>query len=107
MPSAESVVTDSCTCNIKDICLLNGECRSKSIVYQATVKAEREEKTYVGLRETEFKIRYHNHTASFRNQNKRNATELWKYIWVLKEKKINYALNLARCAAYRKKEKTC
>ena len=107
---SKSVVIEPCNCNIEDICPLNGECRSKSIVYQATVKTEREEKTYIGLCETEFKMRYHNHTASFRNKGKRNATELSKYIWVLKEKNINYALNwkiLARCTAYKNGSKNC
>ena len=48
------------------------------IVYQATVKREDngEEKTYVGLTEGTFKTRFNNHTSSFRNQQRKHATEL-------------------------------
>jgi hypothetical protein len=38
----------------------------------------------VGLTENEFKTRYTNHKASFNNYEKRNSTELSKYIWNLK-----------------------
>ena len=64
--------TPECNCREKNCCPLKGMCQSKSIVYQATVKntTTSEEQTYVGLTETSFKTRYHNHTSSFRNKNK-------------------------------------
>ena len=49
-----------------------------------------QEQSYVGLADTEFKSRYANHTHSFRNPTKKNATELSKFIWALKDKNIDY-----------------
>ena len=36
---------------------------------------------YLGSCETTFEARFNNHTHSFRNRNKSNATELSKYYW--------------------------
>ena len=36
---------------------------------------------YIGSCETTFKARFNNHTHSFQNRNKSNATELSKYYW--------------------------
>ena len=94
-PAAEP--PKNCNCRDKPNCSLNGECRAKSIVYQASVTTPRtgpnntnncHSETYVGLTDTEFKLRYANHKQSFSNQRLRNATELSKYIWSLKEKNI-------------------
>ena len=46
--------------------------------------------TYIGLCDTSFKLRYRNHVCSFRNERYKQATELSKYIWSLKERKIVY-----------------
>jgi hypothetical protein len=55
---------------------------AKSVIYQATVKTsdKRPTQAYVRLTENEFKTRYTNHKASFNNYEKRNSTELSKYI---------------------------
>ena len=104
--------TKPCNCS-KDKdgpCPLNGECRASSIVYEATVKTEIEEKKYVGICASEFKLRYNNHTASFRHRNKKNATELSKYIWDQKEKKMEYNISwkiLARCSTYKAGCRSC
>ena len=60
----------------------------ESVVYQATVSTEDHNppQTYVGwLKENSFKTRHSNLKSSFSNANKRNNTELNKYIWYLKE----------------------
>ena len=44
--------------------------------------------SYVGHTEGEFKSRYYCHTSSFKLSKYRNATELSKYIWQLKESKV-------------------
>ena len=64
----------------------------KNAIYQATVKRDdtNETETYIGLTENTFKVRYNNHTSSFRNANKKHATELNKYIWQLKDLNVNY-----------------
>ena len=43
----------------------------------ATIESE---ETYIGLTETTLKLRYANHTQSFRNSKLRNSTELSKHI---------------------------
>ena len=49
-------------------------------------------KHYYGTCEKNFKERYNNHTASFRNKNKEKSTELSKYIWELKDNNIQHNL---------------
>ena len=82
----------TCNCRQKNTCLLNGNCLQSSLIYQATVtrKDNSTTETYIGLTENDSETRYRNHTASFRHGKHRNSTELRKYIWVLKENKINH-----------------
>ena len=78
---------NECNCRIRNNCPLKGKCQTKGIVYQATVTNEdnNTKETYVGLTEGTFKTRYRNHTSSFRNEKSKNATELSKHVWSLKE----------------------
>ena len=46
--------------------------------------------TYIGLCDTTFKLRYRNHICSFRNERYRNATELSKHVWNLKDQNIKF-----------------
>ena len=99
-----------CNCRNKATCPLNGECRTSNIIYKATVTTENKTETYVGLTENEFKTRYRNHTSSFNNENKKNATELSKYIWNLKNNNIEFNLKwsiLMRAKAYNNLNKRC
>ena len=75
-----------CNCQKPSECPMSKNCLAKSVIYQATVTTsdKRPTQTYVGLTENEFKTRYTNHKASFNNYEKRNATELSKYIRNLK-----------------------
>ena len=82
-----------CSCPRNAICPLVGQCLSKNIIYQATVKSDVKEETYVGLTATDFKSRLANHKASFKSNMKRNTTELSKYIWSLKESNLNYSIS--------------
>jgi hypothetical protein len=84
---------------------MSKNCLAKSVIYQATVKTsdKRPTQTYVGLTENEFKTRYTNHKASFNNYEKRNSTELSKYIWNLKNNNISYSIRwkiLKRAKSY-------
>ena len=67
-----------CDCtNIKQY-PLNGQCLTKSIVYQANITANilgYKEKVYLGVSET-FKVRHGNHKKSFTKQRHKNDTEL-------------------------------
>ena len=62
----------------------------RNIIYQAEVTISQSKQTYIGLCDTSFKSRYRNHTCSFRNERYRNSTELSKYVWGLKDKKVDY-----------------
>ena len=80
------------------------------MVYQATVESPMGKETYIGLTAYQFKTRFQNHTSSFRNENKRNATELSKHIWSLKETKMDFAVTwkiMARAKPYSNITKRC
>ena len=101
-----------CNCRKKIECPLNGNCLQKSIIYQATVirKDSNTQETYIGLTDGEFKTRFRNHTASFRNQNLKNSTELSKYIWTLKANNIDFNISwkiISRAKSYSSETKRC
>ena len=73
-----------CNCRKKPDCPLEGKCLQSNVIYQATVTTATTTETYVGLA-TNFKERYRNHQSSFRRSNRRNETELSKYIWTLQD----------------------
>ena len=100
----------SCNCRDKHSCPLNGDCLIQNVVYQGTVESAMGKETYIGLTTNQFKTRFRNHTASFRNENKRNATELSKHIWSLKDSKTEFAITwkvLARARPYSNVTKRC
>ena len=71
----------TCNCRNKKRCPMNRKCLVKSLVYQATV----------GLTENTFKTtRFNNHKVSFNSYQKRNSTELSKYVWDLKRENVGY-----------------
>jgi hypothetical protein len=77
---------------------LSNKCISESVVYQAAVTIKDNTsiihpQTYVGLTENSFKPRLANHKSSFNSFDKRNATELSKYVWELKNRNIDYVIN--------------
>jgi hypothetical protein len=70
---------------------------TESVIYQATVTIKdnttnRPSQSYVGLTENSFTTRLANHKASFNSFDKRNATELSKYVWELKNRNIHYTI---------------
>ena len=90
---------------------MSKNCLAKSVIYQATVKTsdKRPTQTYVGLTENEFKTRYTN-MLHFNNYEKRNSTELSKYIWNLKNNNISYSIRwkiLKRAGSYSNASKRC
>ena len=100
----------SCNCRDKQSCPWNGDCQIQNVVYQATVESPMGKETYIGLTANQFKTRFWNHTSPFRNENKRNATELSKHIWSLKDTKTNFAVTweiMARTKPYSNTTKRC
>ena len=79
-------------CRNKGSCLLDGKCNKHNTIYQAEVTTSHSKQTYIGLCDTPFKSHYRNHTYSFRNERYRNATELSKNVWGLKNKKVDYQI---------------
>ena len=75
---------DTCNCSKKPDCPIEGKCLQSNVIYQATVTTATTTETYVGLA-TNFKERYRNHQSSFRRSNRRNETELSKYIWTFQD----------------------
>ena len=89
-------------CRNKPECPLQGNCMQENVVYQATVATETTMESYAGLA-SNFKERYRNHQTSFRHSNKRNETELSKYIWDLKDQKKSFRVKwrvLKTCHPY-------
>ena len=91
-PVAQSEEVAGCNCRKKDSCPLEGNCKIQNIVYQAEVTTPQSKETYVGLCDTMFKERFNNHKCSFRNERYKNSTELSKYVWNLKQRKIDYQI---------------
>ena len=58
----------------------------------ATVETETNLSSYIGMTGNSFKTRYYNHIKSFKNKRYKNATELSKYIWKLKEKGVEHTI---------------
>jgi hypothetical protein len=101
-----------CNCRNKSSCPLPGKCLTSSVVYQATVVRNdtNQKESYVGHTEGEFKSRYYCHTSSLKLSKYRNATELSKYIWQLKESKVKYSINwriIKQCKSYNNTTKRC
>ena len=93
---------DTCNCRKKPDCPLEGKCLQSNVIYQATVTTATTTETYVGLA-TNFKERYRNHQSSFRRSNRRNETELSKYIWTLQDSKKPFQIKwkvLKKCKPY-------
>ena len=124
MPNMESIIKscnnkltanntpkqESCNCRKKESCPLPGKCKTKNIIYEATVKTQEEEKSYIGLTATTFKERYQTHLASFKNREKRQSTELSKYIWTQKDNNKPYEIKwkiLKHAQPYSPKSKKC
>ena len=100
----------SCNCRDKHSCPFSGDCLIQNVVYQATVGSAMRKETYIGLTANQFKTRFRNHTASFRNENKRNATKLSKHIWSLKDTTTVFAVTwkvMGRTRPYLNVTKRC
>ena len=100
---------DTCNCRKKPDCPLEGKCLQSNVIYQATVTTATTTETYVGLA-TNFKERYRNHQSSFRRSNRRNKTELSKYIWTLQDSKEPFQVKwkvLKKCKPYSNNSKQC
>ncbi len=90
--TAEPTTELKCNCRRKEECPLNGRCQHKALIYEATITSGDVKKTYIGLSGGNFKERFNNHTKSFKNEKYKKETELSKYVWDLKNRKVNYCI---------------
>ena len=89
---------------------LQGNCQATNIIYNAEVKENNNSQLYIGLTEPPFKLRYNNHTQSFRHEKHQNSTELSKHIWQLKRNKKPFTINwsiASRAQSYNSESKRC
>ena len=89
----QAIAERTCNCRKNDSCPVDGRCLEQGIIYEASVKTDTITKKYVGLTEGTFKRRLYGHKQSFKNSSLKNATELSKYIWYLKENKEDFDLS--------------
>ena len=108
-----NIYTDemSCNCRTTSEYPLKGKCRTKSIVYKASITAPSiTTRHYFGLCKTEFKARFYNHRSSFKDQQKMNATELSKAMWECKNREIKQRISwsiVCKAAAFKNNAKHC
>ena len=112
VPMATPQQPKECNCRKKTECPLDGKCLQENVVYQATITTDAATdaatESYIGLA-TNFKEQYR-YQSSFRHINKRNETELSKYIWTLKDAKKPFEIKwkvLKRCRPYNNVSKKC
>ena len=84
--SQENNATSTFNCWKKDVCPLNGECQTTSVIYKCTVIRTRgsDKKLYIGLTEKEFKTSLWK--QSMNNKKYRNNTSLFWHVLKIKEK---------------------
>jgi hypothetical protein len=90
--AAERKDPKPCNCRNKQNCPLEGKWLSTCIIYKASVSTDSTAASYYGICEGEFKVRYNNHTKSFRLRKYENDTELSKHIWKLKDDNTDCAI---------------
>ena len=102
-------------CNCRggtESCPMEGaRCKDASIMYGATVvEPGKPDATYAGISAPSWKIRYGNHTASFRHTGKRINSSLAGYIWRLKDEGRNFTISwktLATLPSYNPSTNSC
>ena len=74
---------NTCNCQKKHECPLNGECLQSNLVYKADVKSLHYNtvKTYYGLTEQTFKARWYNHNFALNHEDHPQKTALSSYYW--------------------------
>ena len=76
-------------CREKEKCPLQGDCSTRSVVYQGSVTdGSPNSGNYIGITEHTFKGRLYQHLNSFKYRSKGNSTEMSKHIWNLKDQGI-------------------
>ena len=84
--SSADTETPPCNCRNKRDCSLEGKCRTKCVIYKASLCTPNgKTMSYYGCCEIDFKACYYNHKQSFKTSSKRHQTELSRLVWRLKD----------------------
>ena len=59
---------DTRNCRVRSDCPLSNKCQARGIVCKATVTSGNDKKTYIGISEPPFKVRYANHKTFFKHE---------------------------------------
>jgi len=102
----------NCNCRGKPCPMEGRRCCDPGVIYQATVAEDNgSSETYLGLSEPSWKLRFNNHTASFKHRHKRTETMLSKHVWKLKDEGKEFEFEkwkiLARGKAYSPSSNCC
>ena len=68
-------------CNCRSNCPVQGKCKTKCVVYKATITDPANTAEYIGCNNSDFKTRYNNHKSNFRSQNQKKQTSLASFVW--------------------------
>ena len=99
-----------CNCRNPAECPLPGKCQTDKLIYRATVTADNQVETYVGLTAGEFKKRHSKHKYDFKTEAQKNSTTLSAHVWKLKEENKPYNIEftiVGRAAPYSPVSATC
>ena len=93
-------------------CPVQGECKTKSVVYEASIRETVSGKieTYTGLTSRTFKQRYNEHCSDTRNPGSRHKSKFSLHIWDLKDRGVNHEIEwkfLDRAPTYNPVTKKC
>ena len=92
-------------------CPLDGQCKLRSIVYNATIQSREGEREYVGQTTKTFKERFNSHKSDAKIPSREKSTELSKYIWALRRKGIaEYSIDwsvASKSLSYNSESKSC
>ena len=97
LSSVSEVSQGGCNCRRPQECPMDGECCVSDLVYGAEVVKAGEVRGsghfYVGMVSGAFKARFANHTKSFTNERYEMETELSKFVWKLKRKRVHFRVH--------------
>ena len=109
LSTSPEVQLEGCNCTVR-ACMLDGHCKTRNVVYRATVNSSDGEKEYIGQTKTTFKARWKNHNSDHNLPHRELSTSLSGYIWNLKRKNMGYDIKwsiVQLAVPYKKETKRC
>ena len=88
------VTKKDCNCEATHPCPLESKCNRNDVVYKAEISSsdlDVDKCYYIGGAK-HFKQRYANHLTTFRNKNIQEECSLKDFVWILKDRGINFTI---------------